>query len=121
MEWLDGKTPRQLMQTLGTEWGRELVHDNLWVKLAQRRIEQHRAASTKPLVFDDCRFDNEAQLIRGLGGIVVNLYRPEAVGATMSHKSEAGVHPCLVNLTILNAGEGRDEFQRLVLSSLDGR
>ena len=31
-ELLGGKTPRHAMQTLGTEWGRDLISQNLWVK-----------------------------------------------------------------------------------------
>src|SRR5688572_26446471 len=27
---LAGHTPRYAMQTLGTEWGRDLIHTNLW-------------------------------------------------------------------------------------------
>lgn len=32
-------TPRYLMQTLGTEWGRQLVDTSLWVKLADYSIQ----------------------------------------------------------------------------------
>ena len=33
-----GKTPRYLMQTLGTEWGRMMVDGDLWVELCCVRI-----------------------------------------------------------------------------------
>ena len=31
-----GKSPRQLMQLLGTDWGRDLVHRELWLLLAEQ-------------------------------------------------------------------------------------
>lgn len=37
MEWLDGMTPRRMWQTLGTEWGRMMVHPDLWVRSMMRR------------------------------------------------------------------------------------
>lgn len=33
LPWL-GKAPRELMQLLGTEWGRGMVHSDLWLLLA---------------------------------------------------------------------------------------
>jgi hypothetical protein len=39
-----GKSPREIMQTLGTEWGRRLVNPDLWVCLAEREVEKLRQA-----------------------------------------------------------------------------
>ncbi|MEU9859193.1 hypothetical protein AB0E19_38720, partial [Streptomyces sp. NPDC047974] len=30
LDWLNGQTPRRLMQTVGTEWGREMIDRDLW-------------------------------------------------------------------------------------------
>ena len=30
---LCGRTPRQALQTLGTEWGRDCIGDDVWVRL----------------------------------------------------------------------------------------
>jgi dephospho-CoA kinase len=38
---LDGLTPRYLMQTLGTEWGRDMIHKDLWVRLLREKIVLH--------------------------------------------------------------------------------
>ena len=117
--WLDGKTPRQLMQTLGTEWGRHLVHPDLWIRIAQRRIEQHRETSSRPLVFDDCRFDNEARTVRAMGGIVVHVRREGVANIAPAHVSEAGVSDSLIDLRIVCTVDDRDEFQRQVIAALD--
>jgi Tfp pilus assembly ATPase PilU len=117
--WLDGKSTRQLMQTLGTEWGRQLVHPDIWIRLARRRIQQHREVSSHPLVIDDCRFDNEARMVRELGGIVVRVTREGAANIAPAHVSEAGVSDSLIDRVIFNSTADRDEFQRQVLATLD--
>lgn len=88
-DMLMGKTPRHAMQTLGTEWGRECIAPDFWVALARRRIALAMAAGLN-VVVDDVRFENEAQVIRELGGFVLGLERGDGAGL---HVSEAGVLP----------------------------
>ncbi len=87
-----GKSARELMQTLGTEWGRRMVSENLWVDLAEVAVSN----MVTPVVFDDLRFENEARMVRNLGGVVVEVTGsiPATSGATggiEGHESEAGV------------------------------
>ena len=35
-----GKSPRQMLQSLGTEWGRGMVHDEIWIRIAMERAGQ---------------------------------------------------------------------------------
>ena len=63
----DGYSPRYAMQTLGTEWGRNCMGQNFWVNIWKER------AATGLIVVDDCRFSNEADAVRSLGGIVIRL------------------------------------------------
>lgn len=81
-----GKSPRQLAQTLGTEWGRKLVNEDLWIILAEDFIR----ASKKPVVIPDIRFDNEANLVHGLAGELIRVVRTDSA-AVSAHQSEAGV------------------------------
>lgn len=77
-----GVTPRHLMQTLGTEWGRRNIHTDIWVNVWRRDV----ALQTGNVVVDDVRFPNEAAAIRAMGGVLWRVYRP---GLTMdSHVSE---------------------------------
>ncbi|QXV74650.1 deoxynucleotide monophosphate kinase protein [Rhizobium phage RHEph21] len=69
-------TPRQIMQTLGTDWGREAIDQDLWTKVARAKIEKLRDQGIN-VVVDDLRFPNEYDLIRGLGGFAVNVIRPD--------------------------------------------
>lgn len=85
---LCGQTPRHAMITLGTEWGREMIGGNFWMNIAANRIATAMAAGIN-VVVDDVRFDNEADLIRRLGGVVLGLERDSVLA--IDHKSEAGV------------------------------
>lgn len=75
------RTPRYAMQTLGTEWGRDLIHKNLWVNSTLRR-----AAMFDKAVITDARFQNEVQAIHDAGGVIIRVTRP-GVSAD-SHISE---------------------------------
>lgn len=70
-----GKTTRYLLQTLGTEWGRNKVSPTLWVDLATEKIKQLYMAGTRRIVIDDVRFPEEAEMIKNLGGLVVLIER----------------------------------------------
>jgi hypothetical protein len=87
--WL-GKSPRQLMQTLGTDWGRDQVHPELWLRIAEQRLRDLRASGLELICFTDCRFENEAQWVRSLGGVVWHLRRDNAPDV-QGHASERGV------------------------------
>lgn len=100
--WL-GKSPRQLAQTMGTEWARETVHPELWVMLGLQRYTEHCKSSETPFVVADTRFDNEARSIRRNGGIVIKVLRDDAA-PIFAHKSEKGVSTDLIDLTITNNG-----------------
>lgn len=124
LERLNGKSPRQFMQLLGTEFGRELIGQNVWVEAWRNSLEIDRQSFKLPLdrigdilaCADDVRFENEAAAIRAEGGIVVRIEREGAGSATgASHASEAGVRP---DLTIQNDGDVAT-FTAQILGLLD--
>jgi hypothetical protein len=96
--WLDGATPRHMMQTLGTEWGRQLICPELWVRFAMRKALGAGAA-----VLSDVRFPNEARAIREHGGIVIRVNRAGSA-ATDSHISEVPLPDDLVDFELYNGG-----------------
>lgn len=81
-EYFGGRTPRHAMQTLGTEWGRKLIHPDLWVV-----TEIDASSSFDHVVFDDCRFPNEVAAIKVAGGQVIEIERPD-LPSRMDHASE---------------------------------
>jgi hypothetical protein len=78
---------RTAAQTLGTEWGRGL-NQNLWLILLGAKIKRAQELG-KHVVISDIRMENEAKLVRELGGIVIQLEgRYSATGAAGSQASE---------------------------------
>jgi hypothetical protein len=96
---LCGKTPRYAMQTIGAEWGRDLIGGELWVNLWRATLPPGR------VVCDDIRYPNEAAMVRFLGGLVVEVRR-EGIGTHGAHQSERfdGV---VADTVIYNPGDGR--------------
>ncbi|MBX5010921.1 deoxynucleotide monophosphate kinase [Rhizobium lentis] len=94
------KSPRHAMQTLGTEWGRKCIGEDFWIRLWRRQVEEVFAEAGN-VVVDDCRFPNEAQAIRRLGG---DIYKIEGRGGIAgNHASERGCGD--QDLVIANDGE----------------
>lgn len=103
---LCGKSPRQFMQLLGTEFGRELIGPAIWVNRWAALAEQHTLIEGGPVVADDVRFPNEADAIRAAGGILVRIERPGAGSATgAGHASER--QPIAPDHVIDNVGDER--------------
>ncbi len=107
--WLADTTPRTMMQTLGTEWGRDMVHPELWVRSLFAR-HQHGC------IISDVRFPNEARAIRQRGGVVVRLQRP-GTGAGDAHASERPLPVELVDIDLVN-DESPQELLRRALAGL---
>jgi hypothetical protein len=111
LAWLD-RSPRQLMQSMGTEWARDTVHPDVWVKLAEQNLDYMTKAlgAVIGFVVSDVRFENEAHLIRRRGGTVIHIGRNDAQAVT-PHISEAGVAVRQDDLILRNDGTV-DEFLR---------
>jgi hypothetical protein len=82
-----GFSYRHLAQTLGTEWGRNQVHEDLWVRLAALCLGLPDAPIHDRIVIHDVRHPNEAEWIESLGGVVVRIFRRDAP-AVRAHESE---------------------------------
>lgn len=75
IEWLSAEhdvSLRYLLETLGTEWGREMVCEDLWSRIAEKRYLE----SEMGLVIRDVRFPNEVDWLDRLGGTLIHILRP---------------------------------------------
>lgn len=81
---LCGKTPRDAMQTLGTEWGRTHIGDDFWLSLWRDRFSK-----AGPSAVDDARFPNEFEMIKAMGGKLITITRPAFYSSVVGmHESE---------------------------------
>lgn len=81
-----GCTIRHALQTLGTEWGRDCIHPDVWTLIAQQRSRKLRRS--RAVIIDDIRFPNEYAMVKREGGAVIRVNRPDAPPSPNAHKSE---------------------------------
>lgn len=97
-----GVTPRHMMQTLGTDWGRRRIHPDIWVDAWKMTV----ANLAGPIVVDDVRFPNEAAAVWELGGVVWRIFRP-GIGTLENFSERAGTkiaeNELLANATTIPA------------------
>lgn len=95
------KTVRWLLQTMGTECGRQIIHPDIWVNALMseykgRIIRGYQGSqkidiNTYPnWIITDVRFPNEVQAIKDKGGIIIRVNRPNIV-STDIHESETAL------------------------------
>jgi hypothetical protein len=106
-----GRSCRWAMQTLGTEWGRDLIGSDLWVNATMARASQFGL-----VVISDCRFPNEAAAVKAQGGTIIRIHR-EGLTAD-SHPSEQLIESIPDDFTINNDGTVAD-LQQSVLNLVE--
>ena len=106
-EW-DGLTPRKLLQLLGTEACRQIIHPNIWVNALfadyvcddcgqkecptdEEDTGQIIHRSFPNWIITDVRFPNEAQAIKDRGGILIRINRPQLIERDFEHLSETAL------------------------------
>ena len=90
ISWI-GRSPRQLYQLLGTEFGRDRVHPDIWVRNLEHRLaKDHLPDMGDSVVITDCRFENEAAWIRESGGEIWHIKR-DIKKKVNAHRSEDGI------------------------------
>lgn len=104
-----GKSPRQLMQTLGTEWGRECVNEDLWTMLAHSLVGSEQLPT--PVMIPDVRFENEADWIRDSKGIILHVVRD--VVKVSAHISEYPISVDPRDVVVHNNGTVQDLHKAL--------
>lgn len=63
---------RRLLQVLGTDVGRNMISENIWVDVMRHKILN----TTGNVVFTGVRYPNELMMLHGLGGTAVWVHRP---------------------------------------------
>jgi hypothetical protein len=109
-----GVTSRHLMQTLGTEWGRQCIHPNVWTDAWVRRVAD--MPTDMCLVADDVRFPNEIEAVRSVGGMIWRIDRPGITIApeVLDHLSEGGLHDVEPDVVIANDGTDRELLEKVM-------
>lgn len=122
-------TPREALQKMGTEVGRNTFNKNFWVD----RLEKHIGDDN--YVITDCRFQNEVEFIHKKNGILIEIQRgikPHwyTIAAAANRggvkeinymHNDSGIHPsewswigCDIDYTIDNSGSVADLEKKLL-------
>ncbi len=111
-DWAKRALPevRRLLQVIGTEGGRMLVGENVWVDILAKRFPDIGSDEVR-YVITDCRFDNEVEFVRNNGGKLVWINRPGLVSD--GHASESEHIRELASVVVYNT-QDLDTFENTI-------
>ena len=93
-------TPRMILQLIGTEGGRDLIHPDIWVNalysdyrpLSYEKDSEGRIETVEEKwIITDSRFPNDVKRTREIGGILIRVNRAECEGRENEHASETAL------------------------------
>lgn len=94
---------RCLLQRMGTEVGRNLFGENVWIDLVRKKMH-----GLEKVVITDVRFENEAEFIQSFeDGFTIEVIR-DGVTSVNNHISDRGLSSDLIDITINNNGNLED-------------
>lgn len=94
-----GVSTRYLMQTLGTEWGRKQIQDDMWISLFDFAIDHW---NVDVIINDSVRFVNEVKYFNQLeNGLLIKVKRP-SIENNDGHESEKEIVNELYDVVIYN-------------------
>lgn len=97
-----GISPRQMFQQVGTDYVRNQLDPNFFLKHFEFWYRQQPHGTN--IIIPDVRFQNEVDMIHSLGGKVVYIYRP-FLPSNDSHESELSANQLNhIDYTIENCG-----------------
>ena len=108
---------RRLLQAMGTEVGRDMFGQTIWVDLMEQTLAAHKPDDD--VVVTGIRFPNEASMIRELGGELWWVYRP-GYGPVNSHSSDNTLSLRHFDRVVVNDGTLED-LEQLVTKMLQNQ
>lgn len=89
---LNDNSPRRVLQLLGDEWGRQMIHPDIWTRTNRRQLQSYMDLGEK-VVIVDARFQNDRNNLHEWFGakrihVVNTLLKPDSTEAWRAHGSE---------------------------------
>jgi len=115
-------TPRRILQLLGTEAGREIIHPLIWINALMSEYVAKgvptRADSYYPnWIITDLRFKNELKAVKDRGGITIRVERPNERETDASeralHPSETALDNFKFDYVVYNTGTIEDLIKKI--------
>ena len=98
-----GFTPRKALQLMGTEFGRDMLRKDIWIKRAELEVAKNQADGFDTII-TDVRFENEAEWVRSRDdAVLIYLQVPNLVkDERYAHASEAGISHAVTDISLVN-------------------
>lgn len=82
------KTGRELLQLIGTEFGRTHFANKIWISILEDKLLKLSEEKFKGVIVTDCRFLNEAIFLNSLRATIIRMVGRDG-GVPLSHSSES--------------------------------
>ncbi len=115
-------TPRVILQLLGTECGRNIIHPNVWVnslfneyslKASNWDVDGNTTVNEYPnWIITDMRFPNELEAVKNKGGITIRVNRSNNL-LESNHLSETALDNAEFDYVIQNDGSIQDLIDKV--------
>ncbi len=93
-------SPRDSLILIGTTFGRNQIHQNVWIETVF-----NRHLSNQNLLITDVRFPNEYESVKKRGGVLIRINRPTPKhNSTSAHESECALDNYNFDYVINNDG-----------------
>jgi hypothetical protein len=107
-----GYSPRHVMQTLGTEWGRNALYADVWVDSALQVAKIQMEVLGHSVVIDDMRFPNEHEAVKRIGSAWM-VIRPDAPKNETKHPSEGLLDYAEFDRVLINGGTIEELYRQI--------
>ena len=105
-------TPRITLQIIGTEFGRKILGQNIWIEVLKNKISKNK---NKNIIISDIRYENEAQFIRDNKGILIRVSKSNLeFNLSETHSSEMELYNIKEDHSIENNGTIEQLEQQII-------
>jgi hypothetical protein len=117
LDGLCGRTLREGLQFLGTEWGRGMIGQTIWLDAMDRELAKHAEAGMEGVVIDDLRFANEYGFLFRRHAKFVKVERDGVIGAIGTHSSEVDWVRFHADAVVENYGTAEELREKAILET----
>lgn len=95
------KTGREMLQVIGTEFGRTVFDEGIWISCMENKLLQLNTEGYTGVIITDLRFLNEAAFCSGLGATIIKVVGRDS-GLSQAHPSESELDQINPDIYLLN-------------------
>ena len=105
-------SPRKMLELVGTELGREILQQDVWVDRIVRDVALNKV---RVAIISDVRFENEAKFIQDKEGELIKIACPSnPYKINSTHASNKGINTEFITDVIVNKMDGIDKLEESV-------